>query len=296
MNDVAKTIVFLLIVTLSGCFDNSTGSDSDPPEIKSLSPERLSVLDTLTVKFTEKIDTSEIQLNVRSGSFDYTFKNEQELLIFGTATTINIKHFVPGSAPVAGFDNIADYEGNENNELEKLELDIYPWFDKDYFENEYTGADTLQNSTNPSQWLDGSGIGKTLISEGVIMTGANRQVPDIHDYKVVFLNPDDKIEVALNCPKNRNLSLQLFGPYEKSNFDEVINSNEFSDPPPEDLRWFNQKTESRGKVEGLIEIDSKRHKLELGTYDEAVYIIRIAPDRLEDQAFYRLSTSITLFP
>src|SRR5210317_848959 len=141
-------IISLAALCLCGCGDKSSGPDTKPPKITSITPAIASVADTLEITFSENIDTSGLSIKKLEGDFQTAFSGANRILIYGTDSSSGINHFAFNSPVVFKLKNLTDLAGNVNSNLDALPINFYPWLDLDAFERSFDLGDTLRDAAD----------------------------------------------------------------------------------------------------------------------------------------------------
>lgn len=281
----ACAIAVLSLFSLFGC-NSQEESDTTPPDPiinleKSQGKYRFGVTDTLSVDFSEDIDTAGLAVAISpSGGTAHRFESRKRLLIYGASETSGTSHFninSPFSLTLAGLKDLA---GNGRGEISES-FQPYAWVDLDFIDTSFTGYDSL--FTVDSAWIDGSALTDSLITEGRLDFHNNfSRDDDRQDYKIVRMVPPDSLKLTLTCSKGLNLKMQVAGPFPEKGLDSALADYDFASS------FHSDSTRTRGTLSYRFAADFDTHFDVLHSASlPGIYVIRLTLP-VDSEGFYRL--------
>jgi hypothetical protein len=274
---------------LSGC-DKGESSDKTPPDYtiakleKALGKYRYGVTDTITVDFSEKIDTSALSLTLTPPQgIETRLASQTRLLIYGKNKSSGASHFTVNSPFTATMAGLKDLDGNGRT-LATESFQPYWWADKDFTDTTFTGFDSL--FLDSLTWADGSPLTDSLVAEGSLDYNNNFGREDRQDFKIIRLVPPDTFKVIATCSKTVNLRMQIAGPFPPDKLDSVLASYNFNSS------FYSDSTKNKGTLTFQFSADYSKHDIALGgASNPGIYAIRLSipPDQ---EGFYRLGLTI----
>jgi hypothetical protein len=282
-----------VVLSLMGCVtEEKSGSDSTPPDHSINLPKPqdkylYGVTDTLTVDFSEPIDTSALRptFSDTSGGIGHAFRGKSRMLVFGKPRSHGEAHFPVNLNFSMTLAALRDLHGNPDSTTVDYFAPI-PWIDKDFLDQTFNGYDSLFASE--TAWQDGSPVADSFVSEGSLDF---KRVPpeeyDIDDFKLIRLVGSDTVTARLTSRKDVDLKVEVFGPYAPD--------SSLSAGLATDTAIYTGSTGTKGVLNARFAADEKTHKRKLGSFDApGIYVLKLTlPQNTE--GFYRLGLRIRKF-
>lgn len=297
----------------------STSPDETPPTVKQAKPDTLRITDTLTVRFSEKVDTS-YTIEAIQGDFKFKKKNAEELQIFGPGVRLG-KAMFNGVYPIKfRLNGLTDLNGNTSSTPLLLTAYRRPWLDRDFADSTFNSLDTIMrikasDSINSLRLFDdvlswmphtsgavmGDSINKMFYSEGGILGSRGNNQHDYEDFKLLFLQIGDTLSLSLQCPENSPLSIFLYGP---------LPWNSAADSLPKVIDAINKKSNIDDERSYLIDKACTNNSLKINgsfavsythqftvlktapTFQLGAYIVVIKTQLTASNGYYLLGTQI----
>lgn len=286
-----------MILSMAGCAREEPSTDSTPPDHMIKAPKsqgkyRFGITDSITIEFSENIDTGALNLGFSDPTgIAYRFLSLRKLYLYGTKSTYGSRHFPVNSPFTMTLTGLKDLAGNGRLVIEETFLP-YTWADRDFLDTTFDRYDTLYSGAN---WVDGTPVTDTFAIEGSLDFLQNFGRPDIYDYKVLRVAAPDTVDVLLTTSKEINFYIQIAGPFKAEGFDSVLTQFNFesaSSNPDGPKRLFSDSTGSKGRASHQFIANLEDHKWVLGSYDApGLYVVRLViPQKKE--GFYRLISRI----
>jgi hypothetical protein len=279
----------LVVLSLYGCNSAESPSDKTPPDHMINLPQsqgkyRFGVTDTVTVDFSEKIDTSALALDFTPAEgIDHRFQSPTRLLIFGKNRLYGSNYFNVNSPFTVVFSGLRDAHGNGQPRIEESFLP-YSWVDKDFIDSNFRAFDSL--FATPSTWIDGSDMTDSLVTEGAMDYNNNIGLEDRQDFKLVRLVPPDTLSILLTTRKNLNMKFQIAGPFDTTDIVKTIAAYSF------DSSFYTDQTGGQGKLAYKFSAKYEDHDKKLGSPSApGIYAIRLSIPA-DFEGFYRLGVKL----
>ncbi len=279
-----------ILLSLVGC--DSEEKDHTPPEHsltlqKSSGKYRFGITDTITISFSEKIDTSALALDFKPPEgIAHKFVGGTKLLIYGNNTTFETGHFFINSPFTVVLTGLKDLHGNNQIGIEES-FQPYPWVDRDPIDTSVDGYDSLFAST--TTWVDGSPISDSIIFEGCLDFKKLSGIPDYIDMKVVSVTGGDTLVTTLTTRKDVNLVFKVAGPYTQAGLDSLLLSDKL------DSTVVSLQTGAKGVAGAKIPAELAEYKRKFKDPGaQGLYLIYIEIPQGKE-GFYRLGARIHTF-
>lgn len=286
-----------IVLFISGLFgltscEKATDPDTLAPNatvnlLKSQGNYRFSVTDTITIDFSEKIDTAALALEFTPPEgIAHQFFDEQKLLIFGKNKTYGQTHFSIPAGFTLAMTGLRDQAGNGLPRIENKFL-AYKWVDQDFIDTNFTKADSLYK--DGATWVDGTPITDSLVTEGNLNYPDNLSREDRQDFKIIQMTAPDTLMVQLNTVNSMNLKCQIAGPFPPENIQNIFLNSVF------DSAFYVRQTGTLGKLDTQFVASYQAHHRIVGSpSNPGIYAIRLSIPA-DQKGFYRLALKLKKF-
>lgn len=279
----------LTLLALGGC-EPEEPSDKKPPDYTIAKADtshgkyRFGVTDTLSIGFSEKIDTAALALTFSpSQGIETRWQSLTRLLVYGKNKSSGATHFTVNSPFAATLAGLKDLEGNGRSAI-TLDFQPYWWSDRDFTDTLYNGFDSLFASD--STWGDGSPFADSLVTEGSLDFNNNIGREDRQDFKLIKLIPPDTFKITATCPKGVNLRIQIAGPFPASALDTLLATYNFANA------FYADTAKTKNSLTYSFTADYSKHDNALGSASApGIYAIRLSIPG-DQEGFYRLGLGL----
>lgn len=285
-----KYILAFFFLVFVSC-NETTSPDKTPPALDKISPDTLKSFDTLTVNFSEKIDTSTLEIAVIGAPIQSKIISQTQIKFFGKERKLSRSFFRPDTNYEVVLKNLQDLKGNTAASDQTIKFKTHTWIDGDWKDSTYDKEDTLSLDT---LWKNGKPIKTNLYHEGAIWGDFSDTFGDRIDRKVLVLDNEDTLYYDFTCTTGGDLEFSLWGPFATETWqDSVVNMKGSS--PNLKLRRVAEtkcKTEPGNRVKGsyITKSSEYRENIKFGV-STGIYVLKIG--RLGDsKGYYTLNTRI----
>lgn len=272
-----------MVLSLMGCAGEETSSDGTSPNHiitapKSQGKYRFGITDTVSVIFSENIDTAALDVDFADTAGIAFRKVGQRLLqVHGTRKTFGTSHFRVNTDFTMTITGLQDHAGNGHPAIVETFMP-YRWADRDFIDSGFTGYDSL--FAGDSAWIDGSSLRDTLVVEGALDFYENFGREDRADLKIVRLTAPDTLDVSVTSRSDLDIKLQVAGPFAAEGLEAALRAFVFP----------SQGVQSRnGRMDTTFHADYQDHDIKLGSPSApGIYALRLSLTRVDTEGFYRI--------
>lgn len=290
---LAAIVCAATLLSLTGCSSDPVEFDDDesPNHMiqapKSQGKYRFGVTDTLTIDFSEPIDTAALDLRFSDDlAAGYAFRGRSQVLIFGTRKSFGSGHFPINTSFTLDILGLRDDAGNGTPAISEA-FQPYPWADRDVLDRSFRGSDSL--FSGDTAWVDGSSLADSLIVEGALDFNDNLGDEDRVDIKLVRLTPPDTLDVLVTSRKDVPVNLKVGGPFKEDQLDSVL-------ALAANFSQSTRTTAATGRVDTTFRADFEQHLRILGSSGASgIYALRLSLPTADTEGFYRIRLKLRKF-